>query len=221
MQKAASNANGFEPFEYVFEQHVRAEKLDSYYKFCEQLHLLASQQPGYIYHERRLLAGDGEIRHFQTILRFDSPENCINWLEHPERRRLLRQEEEQNYFQYSGHGNWQSYARWLARSITKPTPKWKVSLLVLLTLYPTVMVLTPLLHLSLRGVAYPIKMLISNSLCVAATSWILVPIVSRIYSNWLQGNLGRWQRWFALSSLIILFILLLNGFLALPKSLWG
>ena len=93
MQKAPSNANGFEPFEYVFEQHVRAEKLDSYYKFCEQLHLLASQQPGYIYHERRLLAGDGEIRHFQTILRFGSPENCINWLEHPERRRLLRQEE--------------------------------------------------------------------------------------------------------------------------------
>lgn len=55
MQKAPINANGFEPFEYVFEQHVRAEKLDSYYKFCEQLHLLASQQPGYNYHERRLL----------------------------------------------------------------------------------------------------------------------------------------------------------------------
>jgi antibiotic biosynthesis monooxygenase (ABM) superfamily enzyme len=84
-----------------------------------------------------------------------------------------------------------------------------------------VIVLTPLLHLSLKGVAYPVVMLISNSLCVAATSWILVPIVSRIYSNWLQGNLGRWQRCFALSSLIILFILLLNGFLALPKSLWG
>jgi len=72
MQKAPSNANGFEPFEYVFEQHIRAEKLDSYYKFWEQLHLLASQQTGYIHHERRLLAGDGEIRHFQTILRFDS-----------------------------------------------------------------------------------------------------------------------------------------------------
>ena len=57
MQKTSSNANGFEPFEYVFEQHIRAEKLDSYYKFCEQLHLLASQQPGYTYHERRLLGG--------------------------------------------------------------------------------------------------------------------------------------------------------------------
>jgi antibiotic biosynthesis monooxygenase (ABM) superfamily enzyme len=221
MQKAPSNANGFEPFEYVFEQQVKATKLDSYYKFNEQLHLLASQQPGYIYHGRRLLPGDGEIRHFQTLLRFDSPENCINWLEHPERRRLLRLEEEQNDFHYSGHGNWQSYGRWLARSITKKTPKWKVSLLVLLTLYPTVMLLTPLLHLSLKGVAYPVVMLISNSLCVAATSWILVPTLSRFYSDWLQGNLGRLQRWLALASLIILFILLLNGFLALPKSLWG
>jgi antibiotic biosynthesis monooxygenase (ABM) superfamily enzyme len=133
----------------------------------------------------------------------------------------LRQEEEENDFHYSGHGNWQSIGRWLARSITKKTPKWKVSLLVLLTLYPTVMLLTPLLHLSLKGVAYPVVMLISNSLCVAATSWILVPTLSRFYSDWLQGNLGRLQRWLALASLIILFILLLNSFLALPKSLWG
>lgn len=221
MQQSSSNSESFESFEYVFEQQVKATKLDSYYKFNEQLHLLASEQPGYIYHGRRLLPGDGEIRHFQTLLRFDSPENCINWLEHPERRRLLRLEEEQNDFHYSGHGNWQSYGRWLARSITKKTPKWKVSLLVLLTLYPTVMLLTPLLHLSLKGVAYPVVMLISNSLCVAATSWILVPTLSRLYSDWLQGNLGRLQRWLALASLIILFILLLNGFLALPKSLWG
>ena len=216
-----SNAEAAEPFEYIFEQQVRATKLDSFYKFSEQLHHLASQQPGYLFQERRLLPGEGEIRHFQTVLRFESPEACINWLDHPERRRLLHQEEEENYFQYRGHGNWEGYSRWLARSINQPTPKWKVNLLVLLTLYPTVMALTPLLHLSLKGVAYPIVMLVSNSICVAATSWFLVPFVSRFYSNWLQGNLGRWQRCWALASLALLFILLLNGFLALPKSLWG
>ena len=208
-------------FEYVFEQEVRATKLDRFYALSDKLHELASQQPGFIHQERRLVDPEGPVRRFQTTVKFDTAEHCINWLDNSERRRLLNLEEEQADFSFQGHGNWDGYSRWLSRSLTSEPPMWKVNILVLLTLYPMAMLLTPLLHLVLKGYGLPATMLISNLLCVAATSWVLVPFVSRFYRRWLEGELGPGARALALASLLALLAILLAVFQALPSSFWG
>lgn len=219
MTKSASQ----EPaaFEYVFEQDVRASKVDRYYALSDRLHALASRQPGFIHQERRLVGGEGAVRRFETTLRFDTAEHCITWLDNPERRRLLNQEEEQAGFAFRGHGNWEGYSRWLSRRLTTEPPKWKVNLLVLLTLYPTAMILTPLLHLALEGVGFPSVMLISNVLCVAATSWVLVPFVSRFYLCWLEGESGARDTLIAMTSLVVLLVILWLAFQSFPASLWN
>jgi hypothetical protein len=207
-------------FEYIFEQEVRASKADRFHAWSDKLRDLASRQPGFVRQERRLVAQEGEILRFETLLVFDTAEHCISWLDSPERRRLVSLEEEEAGFSFRGHANWGGYARWLSRSLTTEPPKWKVNFLVLLTLYPTVMALTPILNALFRGSPMPVVMLISNALCVAATSWILVPFVSRFYQRWLEGNESPLRRAAAMISLCAILAALLGLFAALPPSVW-
>lgn len=207
-------------FEYIFEQEVRPSKADRYYAWSDKLHDLASRQPGFLRQERRLVAQESEILRFETLLVFDTAEHCIAWLDSPERRRLVNLEEEEAGFSFRGHANWGGYARWLSRSLTVEPPKWKVNFLVLLTLYPTVMALTPVLNALFRGSPLPVVMLISNTLCVAATSWVLVPFVSRFYQRWLEGSEGTLLRALATISLLLILAALLGVFSALPATVW-
>jgi len=207
-------------FEYVFEQEVRTSQVERFYTLNEKLRALASRQPGFLHQERRLVKEDGRITRFETILKFDTADHCISWLDHPERRRLLNEEEEQAGFAFRGHGNWDGYSRWLSSRVTTQPPIWKVNLLVLLTLYPTAMLLTPILPRMLKGFDMPGLMLISNALCVAATSWVLVPFVSRFYLRWLEGELGTPARILAVASLLALLAILLIVFQSFP-AIWG
>lgn len=217
----ANTTSQEEAFEYVFEQEVRASKIDRYYAWSDKLLALVSKQPGFVHQERRLVEKGEKIWRFETVLKFDTAEDCISWLDNPERRRLVNLEEEEAGFAFRGHGNWDGYSRWLSKRVTTEPPKWKVNLLVLLTLYPTAMLLTPLLHFTLKGFSSPSLMFISNAICVAATSWLLVPFVSRFYLGWLEGNLTSKGHVFAVISLIALLVILLVLFQMLPVSLWN
>ena len=106
-------------------------------------------------------------------------------------------------------------------ALSAEPPKWKINLLVLLTLYPTAMLLTPLLHLLFRGFGLPAMMLISNILCVAATSWLLVPLASRFYLRWLEGDTTPRQGALATLSIAALFALMFIVFQALPAGFWN
>lgn len=207
-------------FEYIFEQEVRTAKVDRYYALSDKLRELASRQPGFVHQERRLVEQGPEVTRFETLVKFDTAEHCISWLDNPERRKLLNAEEEQAGFVFEGHGNWEGYGRWLSRRLTKEPAKWKINLLVLLTLFPTVMVLTPLLRITLKGVSFPSVMLVSNALCVAATSWVLVPMVSGFYARWLEDDLSGGWKAAALGSVLgalAIFWLICE---VLPVSLW-
>lgn len=111
----------------------------------------------------------------------------MSWLDDPERRRLLVQEEEETGYRFSGRANWMGYGRWLSRRIKRPVATWKVNLL----------------------------MLLSNAACVAATSWLLVPAMSRAYRPWLEGETSRQQTWRWLASLLLWVTVLWWGFSSL------
>jgi antibiotic biosynthesis monooxygenase (ABM) superfamily enzyme len=210
-----------EGFEYRFEQRVDPAHVQSFYRFSDALHTLASQQPGFLSQERHLLEQRPGAWLFQTSVRFQTIQQCFAWLDHPKRRRLIVDEEEQARFRFRGQANWMGYGRWLSRNVRRPTPTWKVNILVLLTLYPTVMALTPVLHLTLKGASLPTVMLVSNALCVATTSWLLVPVLSRLYLRWLEGDLSNRGALLALGSLLAALVLLWAGFQQLPSGVWS
>jgi antibiotic biosynthesis monooxygenase (ABM) superfamily enzyme len=199
-------------FEYHFEQHIDPRYLDRYYRFSDHMRQMASQREGFVSLERQLVEQRSDQYIFRTTMRFKHPQQCMSWLDDPERRRILLQEEEETGFQFKGRANWTGYGRWLSSRIRRPVPTWKVNLMVLLTLYPTAMLLTPILHELFPRAPGATLMLVSNTICVAATSWLLVPAVSRVYRRWLEGDTNTLQTVAALASLVGVFVAMWWGF---------
>jgi len=95
-------------------------------------------------------------------------------------------------------------------------PVWKVNLLVLLVLYPTVEVLRVLLRsLPLDG---PSGLLLANVCSVALTGWWLVPWVSRLCRPWLEGTGSRRGQRLTLTAILASLGLLLLLFRSLPAT---
>jgi|Laugresu1bdmlbsd_1035121.scaffolds.fasta_scaffold08911_3 antibiotic biosynthesis monooxygenase (ABM) superfamily enzyme len=209
---------GPDSFEYHFEQRVDPRHLERFHHFSERMRELASEREGFISLERRLIERHPEVCVFRTSMRFNTIQQCMSWLDDPQRRQLLLLEEEEAGFRSQGQGNWFGYGRWLSRRIKRSVPTWKVNLLVLLTLYPTAMLLTPVLHGLFPRASGSTLMLVSNALCVAATSWLLVPAVSRAYRRWLEGESNTLQTLGSVVSLLLLIALFWWGFSNLPLT---
>jgi antibiotic biosynthesis monooxygenase (ABM) superfamily enzyme len=148
---------------------------------------------------------------------WDDLESWLAWMDSEERRPIL-QEERHGGFSFRRRSNWQGYARWLGRAAAERTPIWKMNLIVLLLIYPTVMLVGRLTRdWSLQR---PALMLIGNAITVAVTGWWLVPLTARAYAGWLDGHWSQSQRLRALVSILLLLLaLLLLLFQALPAGL--
>ena len=211
-------SEGLGSFEYHFEQRVEPHHVERFLRFSERMHALASQREGFISLQRQLIEQRPNECVFRTSLRFATIQQCMSWLDDPQRRRLLLLEEEETGFRFQGRANWMGYGRWLSRRIERRVATWKVNLLVLLALYPTAMLVSPLLNRLLPQASGASLMLISNTLCVAATSWLLVPALSRVYRPWLEGNSTSVQAWLGLVSLLLWIALLWWGFNSVALS---
>jgi antibiotic biosynthesis monooxygenase (ABM) superfamily enzyme len=206
---------GLGSFEYHFEHHVEPHHVERFLRLSNRMQQLARRHKGFLNVERRLIEERPNASVFRTSMRFNTIQQCMSWLDDPERRRLLVQEEEETGYRFSGRANWMGYGRWLSRRIKRPVATWKVNLLVLLSLYPTAMLVAPLLQRLLPDASRASLMLLSNAACVAATSWLLVPAMSRAYRPWLEGETSPQQTWRWLASLLLWITLLWWGFSSL------
>jgi hypothetical protein len=84
-------------------------------------------------------------------------------------------------------------------------PTWKVNLLVLLCLYPTVLILNSLIDP--LGLGYSSSILVGNMCSVALTGWLLVPAAQRLYGRWISGRSGRRASQLTLLSIATLLLL--------------
>ena len=152
---------------------------------------------------------------FASELSFTTPGTFMGWMDCQERRDLLSAAERDGY-RYEGRSDWEGYARWLGEAGGASVPVWKVNLLVLLVLYPTVAVLRVLLKsLPLDG---PSGLLLGNVCTVALTGWWLVPWVSRLCRPWLEGTASRRHQRLTLASILVALGLMLQLFRALPAT---
>ena len=142
---------------------------------------------------------------YRTRTQWLDLECFVAWMVSPERAQLLRAMDRLGY-SYSANTNLRGFAAWMPGSGTAdPPPAWKVNLLVLLCLYPTVLVLNWLI--TPMGMGYSTAILIGNICSVAITGWLLVPAAQRLYTNWLSGRLRRRGNQLALVSIAALLLL--------------
>jgi len=128
-----------------------------------------------------------------VVIGFDDEKSLQAWLDSPVRRQWVEKLQAKiGAFDLKvvpgGFGPW--FAGCLDGSAT-PTPSWKMALIVLLGLYPTVMLLTLFPGPYVQPLGLALAMLIGNALSVCLLQWAVMPVLSRLCVPWLAANEGR------------------------------
>jgi len=205
------------PFHYRFLHRIAPAARSGFLELEERLRAAARGYPGFVAETLPTPLGqseNGELL-YESALTFATLADFLGWMDSPERRGILNPAERGGY-RYEGDGDWEGYARWLGEAERGRVPVWKVNLLVLLVLYPTVMVVN-LLERPLP-LDRPAALLLGNMASVAITGWLLVPWASRLYRGWAEGQGRRREQALALGSILVALGLMLQLFRALPAT---
>lgn len=68
----------------------------------------------------------------------------------------------------------------------RPPPRWKMAVLTWLALYPTLLLLTPLVAGYVEPLPPPMRTLVVTALVVPLMSFLLVPTLVRVFAGWLR-----------------------------------
>ncbi|MEW1654712.1 antibiotic biosynthesis monooxygenase [Streptomyces sp. NPDC093707] len=130
-----------------------------------------------------------------AVFRFDNRPHLDDWLASAARTRLL--DEGRDFFvSYdvrkvgSAFGSW---FRFDTRAEEGAPPNWKQAMCVLLALYPTVKVLNLTVGSRFTALGVPgyLSLFVSNVLSVAILTWLLLPLINRIFAFWLVPARAR------------------------------
>ncbi|MGN9838854.1 antibiotic biosynthesis monooxygenase [Nonomuraea sp. H19] len=135
----------------------------------------------------------GVQEHWVVMFRYDTRERLDAWLESDARKKLL--DEGREYFDYDVRTIASPFSGWFRFSggaAQEQPPSWKQAMSVLLSLYPTVMILNLTVGRAFEAVLLPgyLAMFISNALSVALLTWVMMPFVNRIFASWLVPSGG-------------------------------
>ena len=208
-------------FVYTIHSSVGASQREEYQTIQERMNHAALAFTGYlgqdvVYED----SGSGSTLKVTTHVRFEELEQCLRWLDSPQRRELLNEAEELIGYHYRFHLEAGSFDQWIQANGSSRTPIWKVNLLVWLALYPSVMVLMWVSGSTLGNLPLPLNMLISNLITVLLTGYLLVPWLSRVYTNWLSTASRRWTL-AGCSTIVVAQGLLLLLFSTAPWLPWN
>jgi antibiotic biosynthesis monooxygenase (ABM) superfamily enzyme len=121
-----------------------------------------------------------------TLIRFDSPDALDEWFVSGERRKLLELSDpvvnSTDYQTVTG-----SFPGWFPAQEKgqKGPPNWKTAMLILLGLYPIVMLEIRFLNPTLHSLPSAIANFIGNTISVALTTWVTMPLLIKAFTPWL------------------------------------
>jgi uncharacterized protein len=165
-----------------------------------------STYPGFLGCEVQAPTGTFQ-REWVTLLRFDSSEHLVNWLESDERRQLRREADEIIDCSHERRVR-TSFEGWFKFGAdNKPPPSWKQSAIVLLVLFPVVMLEITLLDPLLAWMNVAPATFIANVISVAVLGWPLMPLAIRATHWWLYPGPGAGStiRWGGPALLVCLY----------------
>jgi uncharacterized protein len=136
----------------------------------------------------------GVQEHWVVMFRYDTREHLDDWLGSGTREKLL--DEGHDYFvDYDVRTVKSAFSGWFrfnGGTAREPPPNWKQAASVLLSLYPTVMILNMTIGRAFEAARLPgyLAMFMSNGLSVALLTWVMMPLVNRIFASWLSPSGG-------------------------------
>ena len=168
----------------VILSQVKPGMEDAYREWCARIQEAQARYPGY--RGMYLQPPGSNDSHWTTMLRFDTTEHLEGWLAAPEREKLLHESkafiEKEELMRLAT-----SFPGWVPiNPLTgKGPPDWKTALLVLLGLYPIVVLELRFLNPLLLGFNSSLATFIGNTLSVAGTTFITMPVFVRAFGWWL------------------------------------
>ena len=157
---------------------------EAYRDWVERIRLMEAKFPGY-----QGLELQPPIPRLQddwvSLLRFDTAEHLNAWLESDARRDAL--EEVEPFIDRRERQVTSAFSGWFTFGDApgQVPPSWKQTMIVLLTLYPIVMLEQMFLNSLLQSLDMAEAIFIGNTLSVAATGFLLIPLALRAFEWWL------------------------------------
>lgn len=179
----------------VFVHRVEPANVARFSAVQRKLMDLSAAAPGFEY---SILAGprlvDGGIEEWTAVVKFRTDAMLARWRDAPERAQVLgelRSNLEQDFSSSFAANSFGSIVR-VADGRSAATPEWKVGMMVLLVLYPTVMVLSRFVgpYLDQWGAAPWLSMWLSQILSVSLLTYLLMPMATAAFSFWLDPFRG-------------------------------
>ena len=191
-------------FEYSVDHQLDPRRIKEGLGLIQQFFQAELSMPGCVGVEGPTLVPCHEHLIYRTCTRWTNVESFIVWMGSAERRRLLENGSNAGY-SFNGSMNWRGYGQWIHASGGENPPAWKVNLIVLLTLYPSILLIAAV-HGKWPGYP-PSTLLISNIASVSLTGFLLIPWASRVYGPWLDGDRNtRWHPLYISSIIGLLFL---------------
>ena len=155
---------------------------------------------------------DGQRDQWVVAIHFDDEKSLQGWLGSPVRAQWVEKLHAQvGDFELKalpgGFGPW--FAGLAHGSEGAPTPSWKMALVVLFGLYPTVMLLTIFPGPYTEPLGLALAMLIGNALSVSILQWGVMPVLNMVLTPWLKANSDK-QRTFSVGGLFLILVLLVG-----------
>ena len=132
-----------------------------------------------------------------AVVRYDTREHLDEWLQSDAREKLLANGKDY-YTDYEVKTINSAFSGWFrfGKEAKGIPPNWKQAMSVLLALYPIVVVLSLTLDRGLGTLGVPAYLAIfaGNVVSVSALTWLLMPLVNRIFAYWLRPDPTRSRR---------------------------
>ena len=191
-------------FEYSVDHQLDPRRVKEGLDLIQQFFQAELSMPGCVGVEGPTLVPGHEYPIYRTCTRWNNVKSFTAWMDSAERRRLLGNGNNAGY-SFNGSMNWRGYSQWIHASGGKNPPAWKVNLIVLLTLYPSILLIAAVQG---KWPGYPPStLLISNIASVSLTGFLLIPWASRVYGPWLDGDRNtRWHPLYISSIVGLLFL---------------
>jgi len=174
--------------EVIFSK-IKPGKEDTYREWAARMQSAQAKYPGY--KGTFLQPPDEKGGFWTTIMRFDSASHLEGWMNAPERKEMLS--ESKAFIEHEQLTRLAtSFPGWFPTDpkTGKGPPNWKAAMLVLLGLFPIVMLESFFLNPRLASLNFSLALFIGNTISVAATTYLTMPLFIKTLNWWLLPEPG-------------------------------
>ena len=176
-----------EPVTMLLVRNVRPDRLKDFEEWVTGVKQVVRRFEGYLGTDI-IRPRDHSHPEYVIMARFDHYEHLRAWMSSREREELLKKSEDMTIGEthvQEAHG----FEPWFTlperSAVSLPPPKYKMALLTILAIYPSLLALSTLLSYLLPNWPRPLLILLNVILLVPAMTYYIMPWITRLFRTWL------------------------------------